>query len=125
MTPFAQVLRRDRKRRHMSQAELADFLEVFQQTVSGWETGRVLINEEQKKLLLQVLGPDSELAANLDKIDFETLSCEPKRQRIRGKLRQEWIGLTLAEALKIKEEFKDNPLEMINVTELLLWEKNS
>ena len=125
MTPFAQVLRRDRKRRQMSQAELADFLEVFQQTVSGWETGRVLIDEDQKKLLLQVFGPDSELATNLDKIDFETLSCEPKKQRIRGKLRRGWIGLTLAEALKIKEQFKDNPLEMINVTELLLWEKNA
>jgi transcriptional regulator with XRE-family HTH domain len=95
MTPFAQVLRRERKRRHMSQAELAVLLGVHQQTVSEWENGRLLIDEAQKQLLLKMLGPDSELALNLDKIDFDTKSSKPKAKRINGQLRRNWVGLTL------------------------------
>ena len=95
MTPFAQVLRRERKRLHMSQQELAGLLGAHQQTVSNWETGRVLIDEAQKHLLLKMLGPDSELALNLDKIDFDTKSSEPKARRINGQLRRNWVGLTL------------------------------
>jgi transcriptional regulator with XRE-family HTH domain len=95
MTPFAQVLHRERKRLHMSQAELASLLGVHQQTVSEWENGRLLIDEAQKQLLVHVFGPDSELALNLDKIDFDTKFSQPKARRINGQLRRDWVGLTL------------------------------
>jgi transcriptional regulator with XRE-family HTH domain len=109
MTPFAQVLHRERKRLYMSQAELASLLGVHQQTVSEWENGRLLIDEAQKQLLVHVFGPDSELALNINNIDFDTPSCEPRGRRIRGKLRRgaAWVPLTLddMDTLEISKEW--------------------
>jgi transcriptional regulator with XRE-family HTH domain len=103
MTPFAQVLHRERKRLYMSQAELASLLGVHQQTVSEWENGRLLIDEAQKQLLVHVFGPDSKLALNINNIDFDT------PRRIGGKLRRgaAWVPLTLddMDTLEISKEW--------------------
>jgi transcriptional regulator with XRE-family HTH domain len=125
MMLFKDVLQRDRKRRNLSQAELASFLEVFQQTVSGWETGRVFIDDAQKKLLVQVLGPDSELALNLDQIDFDTFSYVPKASRKGSMHSRSWVGLTVAEAVSIKRRFEDAHFDMIDAVEQLLRKKNT
>jgi len=125
VTPFKEILPLERKRRCMSQTDLANRLGVHQQAVSNWETGKTSIDAAKKQLLVEVLGPESELATNLDKIDFYAPSPEPRGRRIGGKLRRMWAGMTVSEALRIGEEFKDKPFEMIAAVDQLLKEKNA
>lgn len=90
---FAEVVYRDRKRQNMSQAELAERVGVDQQVVSLWETGKNVISLKNLEKLVEALGLQSELALNLNQIDFESPVYTSK---LRNKLRQrEWIPLTL------------------------------
>ena len=92
---FSEVVYRDRKRQNMSQTELAERVGVHQQVVSHWEIGKNLIGLENLEKLVEVLGPQSELALNLNKIDFQSAVYSPKP---RNKLRQrEWVDLTFAD----------------------------
>lgn len=62
MRTFGESLRADRERMHLTQEALGKLLDVSQQTVAQWETGRAQPRRERRQHLLQLLGPDSSLA---------------------------------------------------------------
>jgi transcriptional regulator with XRE-family HTH domain len=100
------VLRRDRKKQGMSQAYLARRLGVYQQTVSSWESGKSLIDDDVKLKLAQFLGPDSEFVKRLHEMNFmhafDTFVPHKKRRK-----QTEWVGLNLddIETLEVSKEW--------------------
>lgn len=69
-TTFGETLRIDRERLKMSQEQLAKLLDVSQQAVANWEAGTAQPRRERRARLLQILGPNSELARNPPRYEF-------------------------------------------------------
>ena len=61
---FGERMRRGRIRNAWTQAELADKLNVYQATISTWETGKVVPDRDQKGQIREVLGLDQSEAGN-------------------------------------------------------------
>ena len=72
MSSFRELLRTDRRYwKKWSQAELAARLDVKQQTISNWESGKAIPSEAQLDALAQVLGPESEIARSRENLVFD------------------------------------------------------
>ena len=94
MISFSEVLHRDRKRLNLSQIELSKRVGVHQQMVSLWETGKNTISLENLEKLVEVLGPESELALNFNQIDWSaTNPVKPPRKLYQRR----WVDLTFAD----------------------------
>jgi tetratricopeptide (TPR) repeat protein/DNA-binding XRE family transcriptional regulator len=65
---FGQLLREERKRRHWSQEDLAEKLDMDTKTISRWENGRTFPNPQDRKKLLSLLKKD--LLAELNQSDL-------------------------------------------------------
>lgn len=70
MSTFGELLKIDRERLQLSQEELAKRVGVSQQAVANWENGTSHPRKDRRVLLLQVLGPDSQLARNPPTTEF-------------------------------------------------------
>ncbi len=70
MSTFGATLKRDRERLGISQDELAKRVGVSQQAVANWESGDSHPRKDRRERLLEVLGPNSELATNPPRFDF-------------------------------------------------------
>lgn len=96
MALFRELLRKDRKeprnnREKWSQAELAAKLGVKQQTVSNWESGKADPSDAQIDMLVEVLGPESEIARNRETLKFDrptSASASGRRSPILGGIAQ-------------------------------------
>lgn len=53
---YGLAIRQERKRRHMSIEEMAEFLEVSTISLGAWERGKVVPKESTKKLIREKLG---------------------------------------------------------------------
>lgn len=53
---YGAAIRQERKRRHMSIEEMAEFLEVSTISLGAWERGKVVPKESTKKLIREKLG---------------------------------------------------------------------
>jgi transcriptional regulator with XRE-family HTH domain len=62
MKTFAETLKSDRERLHMTQEQLAERLGVSQQAIARWEAGESFPRPQRRKLLLEVLGAQSQMA---------------------------------------------------------------
>lgn len=76
-TTFGETLRMDRERLKMSQEQLAKLLDVSQQAVANWEAGTAHPRRERRARLLQILGPQSELAKNPPRFEFIPSQGQP------------------------------------------------
>lgn len=76
-TTFGETLRADRERLKMSQEQLAKLLNVSQQAVANWEAGTAQPRRERRARLLQILGPQSELAKNPPRYEFIPVEDQP------------------------------------------------
>lgn len=59
---FGRALRRDRQLREMTQDQLGEMLGTTQQNVGSWERGRTSPRKELLDKLLEIFGPDSQIA---------------------------------------------------------------
>jgi transcriptional regulator with XRE-family HTH domain len=59
----------------MTQEDFGKLLRVSQQTVANWETSRSHPRQNRRQQILEVLGPQSELANNPPRTDF--IKTEP------------------------------------------------
>lgn len=82
MSTFGEMLKRDRERIKLSQEALAERLGVSQQAVANWEANTSLPRGSRRVELLEVLGPDSELARNPPQQEFISGSVELRRKRV-------------------------------------------
>ena len=69
MTNFPERLAQARKARKMTQAELAQKMDVSRQMVSHWENGRVIPNEETVRQLCELLDIPEEKPQALPAVD--------------------------------------------------------
>lgn len=70
---FGKVLKAERKRLGWSQQELADQVGVTQQNVGNWERGENMPKQAALDKLIEVLGPDSPVAATRLKPELRVL----------------------------------------------------
>lgn len=70
MSTFGELLKTDRERLQLSQEQLAERLGVSQQAVANWENGTSHPRKDRRALLLEILGPNSELTKNPPRYDF-------------------------------------------------------
>lgn len=77
MSTFGETLRRDRERLDMTQEQFGKLLGVSQQTVANWETGQAHPRQSRRQQILEVLGPESELARNPPRTDFIPAEARP------------------------------------------------
>lgn len=59
---FGKALRRDRQLRELTQEQLGEMLGTTQQNVGSWERGRTSPRKEHLDKLLEIFGPDSQVA---------------------------------------------------------------
>ena len=59
---FGRALRRDRQLREMTQDQLGEMLGTTQQNIGSWERGRTSPRKEHLDKLLEIFGPDSQIA---------------------------------------------------------------
>ena len=64
---FGRALRRDRQLREMTQDQLGEMLGTTQQNVGSWERGRTSPRKELLDKLLEIFGPDSQIAKDHSK----------------------------------------------------------
>lgn len=101
MENLGQTIRERRKVLGMTQEQLADRMHVSRQTVSHWETGRVIPDVESLRMLAEILdfrftlGSDAEEKIPGDETDSDheqVLSLRTERKKLRQK-RLWWISL--------------------------------
>jgi transcriptional regulator with XRE-family HTH domain len=102
MTTFGELLRVDREKLKFSQEQLAKMLGVSQQAVANWEAGTAHPRRERRARLLQILGPQSELAKNPPRTEFIPAEDQPVSQST-TKLRAQRLE---ASAMATDPEFK-------------------
>jgi len=110
---FGERLLELRKRRGMSQEELAEVLKVSRQTVSSWETGRTVPNAELLREIAECMGMDAGAL-----LEGETLPRAAEQKNIGRAL--PWLALALALAHLVMAFLGKVPMICVMVSPVLI-----